>query len=53
MNSKIRIEHYCDGFAVIVDDERWMFGQEGDNISELVDVFHKLGFKNVTYEEVY
>jgi hypothetical protein len=53
---KVRIEDYCDGFAVILIDkdgleERFRFDQE-DTREELVAAFKKLGIK-AEYKEIY
>lgn len=49
---KIVIEEYYDGFAVIVDEERFHFDQE-ESVEGLVAVFKAVGCDDVGYEEVY
>lgn len=47
---KVQIEDMNDGFAIIIDNERFEFDQE-DTREKLVDVFEKLGL-TAEYEEV-
>ena len=47
---EVVIEDYYDGFAVIVDGETFMIGQE-ESIQKLQDVFHAVGI-SAEYEEV-
>ena len=50
---KIEIEGYCDGFAVIIDGERFYFDQEG-TVEELATAFERVAEDcEITYEEVY
>lgn len=46
------IEEYCDGFAVIVGEERFHFDQE-ESVEGLVEAFKEAGCSDVSYEEVY
>lgn len=52
LDTKIRIEDYYDGFAVIIEDKRWSISDE-DTRKDLEKVFKYLGFVNTEYEESY
>jgi hypothetical protein len=54
---KIQVLEACDGFQIILTNSenqeiRYSFDQE-ETHQNLVDLFYKLGFTDVTYEEVY
>lgn len=52
----IYIEDWSDSFTIIVEQDgvtkRFGFDQE-EKRERLVELFHVLGFQNVTYSEVY
>ena len=53
MKNEISIEEYCDGFAVVVNGQRYIFDQE-DSIRHLQEIFLKVDPEaKVTFEECY